>query len=170
VNVLGDLSVMALASEGNGASKSFMDSLPDPMKLQIPVVVFVIVLLILLFVFLKSMLFRPLTKVMDDREAAIRAGGATKSEAAAQIEAGQAEYNARLRELRAKAFDHRKALSIAVAAEKRSLLDTARQTSTAQRTKALEELKNEQKAAEAELRAQVEALSESMVQHLLKQA
>ena len=57
--------MMALAAEGSGGS--FMDSLPDPMKLQLPVVAFVIVLLVLMFVLLKYALFRPLTQVMDDR-------------------------------------------------------------------------------------------------------
>ena len=50
------------------------------------------------------------------------------------------------------------------------LLDTARQTAFTQRGQALKELRAEQKVAEAELRTQVEALSEAMAQHLLKQA
>jgi F-type H+-transporting ATPase subunit b len=161
---------MALASEGTEAPKNFMDSLPDPMKLQLPVVAFVIVLLILMFLFLKFVLFKPLTKVMDDRDEAIRAGSATKTEAASQIESRQAEYNARLRDLRGKAFEHRKALSVAVTAEKQTILEDARQASATQLARALGDLKTEQKAAETDLRTQVEALSESMVQHLLKQA
>lgn len=171
VNAMGSWSgmgLMALASEGSGGS--FMDSLPDPMKLQLPVVAFIIVLLTLLFFFLKFVLFKPLTKVMDDREEAIRAGSVTKAEAASLVEARQADYAARLKELRGKAFEHRKALAAAVATEKEGLLDAARQAATVQRTQAMEDLQAEQKAAETELRAQVEALSESMVQHLLTQA
>lgn len=170
VNAMGGWSgmgLMALASEGSG---SFMDSLPDPMKLQLPAVAFVVVLITLLFVFLKFILFRPLTRVMDDREDAIRAGSATKTKAASQIEARQADYAAQLKELRGKAFEHRKSLAAAVAAEKQGILDGARQAALVQRTEAVTELKAQQKAAEAELRVQVEALSESMVQHLLKQA
>lgn len=169
VNAMGSgMGLMALASEGSGGS--FMDSLPDPMKIQLPVVVFVIALLVLMFFFLKAVLFRPLTQVMDDRDEAIRAGGATKAEAAAQIEARQADYATRLKELRAKAFEHRKALATAVATERQGILDKARQEAAAQRDQALSALKAEQSSAEAELRVQVEALSESMVQHLLKQA
>jgi F-type H+-transporting ATPase subunit b len=168
-NAMGSWSGMSLMASANSEA-SFMDSLPDPMKLQLPVVAFIIILLILLFVFLKFMLFKPLIKVMDDREEAIRMGSATKTEAAAQIESRQADYAARLKELRGKAFEHRKTLSAAVSVEKQGVLDTARQTSSAQRAQALVDLKAEQKAAEAELRTQVEALSESMVQHLLKQA
>jgi F-type H+-transporting ATPase subunit b len=171
VNAMGSWSgmgLMALASEGSGGS--FMDSLPDPMKIQLPVVAFVIALLVLMFFFLKAVLFRPLTRVMDDRDEAIRAGGATKAEAAAQIDARQADYAARLKELRGKAFEHRKSLATAVAAERQALLDKARQEAAMQRDQALSALKAEQSSAEAELRVQVEALSESMVQHLLKQA
>lgn len=171
VNAMGSWSgmgLMALASEGSGGG--FMDSLPDPMKIQLPVVAFVIALLVLMFFFLKAVLFRPLTRVMDDRDEAIRAGGATKAEAAAQIDARQADYAARLKELRGKAFEHRKSLAIAVATERQALLDKARQEAATQRDQALSALKVEQSSAEAELRVQVEALSESMVQHLLKQA
>ncbi len=167
-NTIGSWSGMSLMASANSEA-SFMDSLPDPMKLQLPVVAFVIVLLTLLFVFLKFMLFKPLTKVMDDREEAIRMGSATKTEAAAQIESRQADYATRLRELRGQAFEHRKALSSAVSTEKQGILDIARQAASVQRTQAIVDLKAEQKAAEAELRGQVEALSESMVQHLLKQ-
>lgn len=168
-NAMGRLSGMSLLASANPEA-NFMDSLPDPMKLQLPVIACVIVLLILLFVFLKFMLFKPLTKVMDDREDAIRMGSATKTQAAAQIESRQADYAARLRELRGRAFEHRKALIAAVSAEKQGLLDTARQTALTQRGQALKELRAEQKVAEAELRTQVEALSEAMAQHLLKQA
>jgi F-type H+-transporting ATPase subunit b len=168
-NAIGSWTGMSLMASANSEA-SFLDSLPDPMKLQLPAIAFVVVVLILLFLFLKFMLFKPLTKVMDDREGAIRLGGATKAEAAAQIESRQADYAARLRELRSQAFEHRKALTVAVSAEKQGLLDRAREAALTQRMKALEELKAEQKAAEAELRTQVEVLSESMVQHLLKQA
>lgn len=168
-NATGSWNGMALMASANPQA-SFMDSLPDPMKLQLPVVVFVIVLLTLLFFFLKGVLFQPLSKVMDDREETIRAGSAAKSDAAAQVEARQADYAARLKELREKAFEHRKVLANTVAAEKQTMLDAARQTASTQRAQALLDLKAEQKAAEAELKVQVEALSESMVQHLLKQA
>jgi F-type H+-transporting ATPase subunit b len=168
-NAIDSWSSMSLLATANSEA-SFMDSLPDPMKLQLPVVAFVVVLLILLFVFLKFMLFKPLTKVMDDRESAIRTGTASKTEAAAQIEARQADYAARLKDLRGQAFEHRKALAAAVSMEKQGILDVARKNAFEQRTQALADLKVEQKAAEADLRAQVEALSESMVQHLLKQA
>jgi F-type H+-transporting ATPase subunit b len=140
------------------------------MKPELPVLVFVIALLILLFIFLKFILFKPLTKVMDDREESIRAGSAAKTEAAAQVGTRQAEYAERLKELRGKAFEHRKSLAAAVTTEKQALLDAARQASFVARAKALEALKVEQQTAETELRAQVDALSESMVQHLLKQA
>lgn len=169
VNAIGSWSGMGLLASASPGT-SFMDTLPDPMKLQLPAVVFVIVLLTLLFVCLKCVLFQPLVKVMDEREDAIRAGSATKNEAAAQIQSRQADYAARLRELRTQAFEHRKALALAVTAEKQVLLDSARQTALAQRTQAILDLEAERKAAEGELRTQVESLSESMVQHLLKQA
>ncbi len=159
-----------LAAMTEGKSASFMDALPDPMKLDPYQIGFVIVLMTLLYLFLKFAFFKPVTQVMDEREAAIAAGGAAKAEAAAQVEQRQAEYASRLKELRAKAFEHRKALAAAAAEEKAALLERARQQASDTRGTALEQLKAQREAAKAELLAQVDALSESMVQHLLKQA
>lgn len=153
-----------------GAPASFMDALPDPMKLDLFQTGFVIVLMTLLYLFLKVAFFKPVTRVMDEREAAITAGGAAKAEAASRVEQRQTEYASRLRELRGKAFEHRKALAAAAAQEKISLLEQARKQASEKRSAALEELKAQGEAAKAELVAQVDALSESMVQHLLKQA
>ncbi len=147
-----------------------MDALPDPMKLDLIQIGFVVLLITLLYIFLKFSFFQPVVKVMDEREAAIAAGGAAKADAAALIDQRQGEYSGRLRELRAKAFEHRKALAAAASDEKITLLETARNQATLARNNALEELKSEKESAKIELMAQVDALSESMVQHLLKQA
>ena len=159
-----------LASSGTDAPKSFMDTLPDPMKLDAGTLIFVMVLVTCLFLFMKQFFFKPLVKVMDDREAAIQSGSARRAEAAALVEARQADYAARLHELRAKAFEHRKALAGAAVREKETLLEQARKDAGTRRAAALAQLGTAQEAAKAELMTQVEALSESMVQHLLRQA
>jgi len=159
-----------LASSGAEAPKGFMDTLPDPMKLDAGTLIFVMVLVTGLFLFMKQVFFKPLVKVMDDREAAIQSGSARRAEAAALVEARQADYAARLRELRAKAFEHRKALAGAAVREKETLLEQARKDAGTRRAAALAQLSAAQDAAKAELMTQVEALSESMVQHLLRQA
>ena len=159
-----------ILTAGSDASKSFMDTLPDPMKLDAGTLIFVMVLVTCLFLFMKAVFFRPLVQVMDDREAAIQSGAAKRAEAAALVETRQAEYATRLRELRARAFEHRKALAAAALKEKEALLEQARQASGEKRGAALAQLKTAQEAAKAELLTQVEALSESMVKHLLRQA
>ncbi len=159
-----------LASPGTDAPKNFMDTLPDPMKLDAGTLIFVMVLVTCLFLFMKQFFFKPLVKVMDDREAAIQSGSARRAEAAALVETRQADYAGRLRELRAKAFEHRKALADAAVREKETLLEQARADAAARRATALAQLGTAQEAAKAELMTQVEALSESMVQHLLRQA
>ena len=159
-----------VAAGGAEAPRGFMDTLPDPMKLDLPALLFVMVLVTCLFLFLKRVFFKPIVQVMDDREAAIQSGAARRAEAAALVEARQAEYAARLRDLRGQAFEHRKALAVAAGREKQDLLDRARRESGAHRTAALAQLKTAQEAAKAELLTQVEALSESVAQHLLRQA
>jgi F-type H+-transporting ATPase subunit b len=159
-----------MAAGGTEAPKGFMDTLPDPMKLDATALLFVMALVTCLFLFLKRAFFKPIVQVMDDREAAIQSGAARRAEAAALVEARQAEYAARLRDLRAQAFEHRKSLAVAAGKEKQALLERARQESGERRSAALAELRTAQEAARTELLAQVETLSESMVQHLLRQA
>lgn len=153
-----------------GEPQGFMDALPDPMKIDPGTLLFVMVLVTALFVFLKYVFFKPIIQVMDDREAAIQSGASRRAEAASLVEQRQADYAARVKDLRAKAFEHRKSLSAAAAAEKEALLEKARAESAGHRERALAELKAGQEAAKADLMTQVDALSESMVSHLLRQA
>ncbi|BDU71149.1 hypothetical protein METEAL_03230 [Mesoterricola silvestris] len=153
-----------------GEPKSFMDALPDPMKVDPATLLFVMVLVTSLFVFLKYVFFKPIIQVMDDRETAIQSGASRRAEATALVEQRQADYAARLKELRAQAFEHRKSLSAAASREKEALLEKARAESAQNRERALAELRATQESAKADLMAQVEALSESMVSHLLRRA
>lgn len=155
---------------GPEAPKGFMDTLPDPMKLELGALLFVIALITILFLFMKALFFKPIIKVMDERDADIQSGAASRAEAAAQVETRQAEYANRLRELRTQAFEHRKALAAGAAKEKTTLLEQARTAASATRDTALAELQVAKETAKTDLMAQVDALSESMVQHLLKQA
>jgi F0F1-type ATP synthase membrane subunit b/b' len=165
------LSSMILIA-GNGAAHggSFVDSLPDPMKPTFFEISFVILLLVWLHFFLKRNFFSTLGKFMDDREAEILAGTSAKAEAAKAIEVRQMEYTEKLKELRARAFEHRKVLTQAATDEKAELIDKARQDATSIRKDAADKLTEQRETAKSELIAQVDALADKMAQHLLKQA
>jgi F-type H+-transporting ATPase subunit b len=152
------------------AQGGFLDTLPDPMKLEWQTVLFVIVLVTLLYIFLKGAFFKPVMTIMDEREVAIAAGANAKAEAATRIESSQAKYAEALKGLRAKAFEHRKALASAVARERQTILDQAREQAVSQRQAALLDLKNQTDAAKTQLMAQVETLAESMARQLLRNA
>ena len=156
--------------EGDGPVARILAQMPDPMRPDLPALVFVIVLLVVLYFYLRVVLFKPITRLMDDRERDLSAGGEAKAQAAAALEARQKDYQARLKELRAQAFDRRKALADAVAKEKQQLLDEARTKALADRQAAVASLKAQQVDAKQSLLAQVDVLSEAMAQTLLKQA
>jgi F0F1-type ATP synthase membrane subunit b/b' len=128
------------------------------------------VLLVVLYVYLRVVFFGPITKVMEDRDRDLHAGGDAKAQAAALLDARQKDYQARLKELRAQAFEARKALADAAGREKQGLLDAARTQAQAQRLAAVDSLKAQQADAKQSLLAQVDALAETMAQTLLKQA
>ena len=130
----------------------------------------VMLLVTILYFFLKASFFKPLIAVMDQREKDMSAGSEAKALALAMIEQRQAEYHAKLRDLRNQAFSHRKVLAEAASKEKQALLDQTRAQAQAQRESSLAQLKSQAAAASTELMAQVDVLAESMAQHLLKQA
>jgi F-type H+-transporting ATPase subunit b len=140
------------------------------MRPDLPALLFVIVLVVGLYFYLSAVFFKPITKVMDDRDRDLRSGVEAKTQAAALLEARQADYEARLKELRAQAFQQRKALADAVGKERQRMIELARAEAQRERETALVALKAQQVQARQDLLAQVEALAESMVQTLLKQA
>lgn len=156
--------------EDGGAVARILAQMPDPMRPDLPALVFVIVLLVVLYVYLRAVFFLPITRLMNDRDRDLTAGGDAKAEAAAQLEARQKDYQARLKDLRARAFERRKALAEAAGREKQQLLDEARSRAQTERLAAVASLKAQQAEARQSLLTQVDALAESMTQTLLKQA
>ena len=155
---------------GDGPVARILAQMPDPMRPDLPALLFVIVLLVVLYLYLRVVFFGPITKVMEDRDRDLDAGGDAKAVAAAQLDARQRDYQARLKELRAQAFEARKELADAAGREKLRLLDEARVKAQAEQRAALESLRAQQVVAKQDLLAQVDALAEAMAQTLLKQA
>jgi F-type H+-transporting ATPase subunit b len=166
-----ELANLTLRSPQEGGPVArILAQMPDPMRPDLPALLFVIALLVVLYLYLRVVFFQPITKVMTDRDRDLNAGGDAKAQAAALLDARQKDYQARLKELRAQAFERRKALSDAAGREKQHLLDEARTKAQAERLAAVESLKAQQATAKQGLLAQVDALAESMAQTLLKQA
>jgi F-type H+-transporting ATPase subunit b len=158
-----------LIGGGVQTSNSFMDNLPDTMKLDLYTLIFVILLVTLLFFFMKYVCFKPIMKIVDEREAAIRDGAVKLAEAIALVEQRQNDYSSSLRKLRVKAIEYRKELSIATASTKKDLLDQARRDSQKQLEGAIAELNILKESSKAELMTHVDTLSESLIQHLIRQ-
>jgi F-type H+-transporting ATPase subunit b len=159
-----------LAPEGESPIGRILAQMPDPMRPDLPALTFMIVLLVVLYFYLRVVFFQPITKVMADRDRDLSAGGDAKALAAAQLDARQKDYQGRLKDLRAKAFEARKALADAAGKEKQRLLDEARTQAQAERQAAVASLQAQQAAAKQSLLSQVDALAESMALTLLKQA
>lgn len=166
-----DLASLTFRSpDATGPMGRILAQMPDPMRPDLPALLFVILLLIVLFFFLRTVFFEPITQVMKERDRDLNAGSNAKAQAAVLVEARQKDYEARIKELRAKAFARRKALSDAVGKERQTLLEKARAEAQLTREAALASLKAQQEAARQDLLAQVEMLAESMAKTLLKQA
>ena len=169
--VLLELASLTLQSpDAGGPVARILAQMPDPMRPDLPALLFVIALLVVLYFYLKAMFFQPITRVMEDRDRDLRAGSEAKADAAALVESRRRDYDARLKELRAKAFERRKVLADAAGKDRQLMLEEARAQAQQAREAAVASLKAAQVAARQELLAQVESLSESMALTLLKQA
>lgn len=163
-------SLVGVALLGGPEAQGFLELLPDPMRPTLQEVGFIMLLVTVLYWVLRLMFFQPLTALMAQRDRDMEAGRQTKAEASDLIRTRQEDYQARLRDLRAQAFARKKALSEAVAKEKAVLLEEARTKALGQRADASQRLAVQRDRAKADLVAQVDALAESMVSHLLKGA
>ncbi len=146
----------------------FLDALPDPMRPDLKEVTFVMVVVTLLFWVLKATFFKPVLQVMDDREGRIQAGTTKRAEALALVEQRQAEYQARMAQLRTQAFEHKKRLAESASSERQKLLESTRAQVVEDRRVALERLEGQSATAKEDLVRQVDELAESMVNALLK--
>lgn len=167
---LANLGWAAPASGGGGGLDAFLAQLPDPMRPYLWQLLFVIALVTALHWILKLAFYKPIAKVMSDREDALSAGSDTKAKAAVLIEARQREYREKLKDLRAKAAAHRKTLADAAGAEKQALVDAARAKATTQRKAAMEALAAETAQAKQDLVAQADQLAETMAARLMARA
>ncbi|MBS1785231.1 MAG: ATP synthase F0 subunit B [Acidobacteria bacterium] len=167
---LANLGWAAPASGGGSGLDVFLGQLPDPMRPYLWQLLFVIALVTALHWILKLAFYKPISKVMSDREDALSAGSDTKAKAAVLVEARQREYREKLKDLRARAAAHRKALADAAGAEKQALVDAARTKATAQRKAAMEALVAETAQAKQDLVAQADQLAETMAARLMARA
>jgi len=162
------LNYLAFSTTSNGGS--FMDALPDPMRLDLFQVGFVILLLTALYLYLKKFLFKPLLDVMIERESVIQSGTDSRLEVTRKVEASKSVYDKRLQEMRERAYESRRELTKIASQEKQAILEKTRQEAGKERQAALHAIEQQSAIAETQLRAQVDQLSDELARHLLKQA
>ena len=120
------------------------------LDLHLPLMLFVLVLFLTLLVLLNNMLFKPLVKFMDDRDASI----AKDLEAAKSVSGNTNELNAKAdaiisdakneaANIRQKAIDDEKTLAASKVETKQSELDKAYESFVEKLTSEKENLKNE---------------------------
>ena len=120
------------------------------LDLHLPLMLFVLVLFLTLLVLLNNMLFKPLVKFMDDRDASI----AKDLEAAKSVNGNTDELNAKAEDIiseakneaatiRQKAIDDQKTLAASKVETKQSEIDKAYEGFVTKLTSEKENLKNE---------------------------
>lgn len=143
---------------------STLQALADLLIRSVPTIIFFIVLTY----YLKYMFFRPLQKVLDERRRATEGVRGLASEANEAADRQLSEFEQALQRARNEIYKYNDDLRRQWNEEQLMLLDQAR-AEAAEKLKAAKQLINEElEAAEAELRASVEPLSEEIIQTLLR--
>jgi F-type H+-transporting ATPase subunit b len=127
------------------------------------------VLTILIFYFiLRVVFFKPLLKVMGEREA--RTAGAQKAAAAAQTAAAekQKQYQEALRQARGKVYAEQDAARKKLLEERAALVKEARSAANAQVSAAKERIAGELAVAKREMDASVVQLSTEIARRILR--
>ena len=127
------------------------------------------VLIILIFYFiLQSLFFKPLLRVMAEREA--RTAGAQKAAVEAQAAAAEKsrQYQEALKQARAKVYAEQEAARKKLLDERAALLKEARAAATAEVAAAKERIAGELAVAKRELDATVSQLSAEIARRILQ--
>jgi F-type H+-transporting ATPase subunit b len=129
--------------------------------------VFVLVLFLILVFVLNRILFRPIGRVLDERQTLIE-GAANEARAARRsYETRLAEYEATIRQARAESYKRSEQQRAAAVEERRHLIDDAKQHAHEQIERAKEEIEQQVVQARAALESESRQIAERISRTVL---
>jgi F-type H+-transporting ATPase subunit b len=130
-------------------------------------VLFVIVFVLACIAVLNALIFKPLVRVMEQREHAIRSARELAEQSAAEAQAATAEFEARTRAARAEVYREMDDARRAGLARRAEILDDTRREAEAQVAQATAQLRAETEVARRRLEAEAESLGAAIVDRVL---
>lgn len=123
----------------------------------------VVIVLFIIFVFIMNrILFKPVGRVLDEREALTRSARTEARAAAGQYVIRLESYETAIREARAASYRRLEELRQAALQERASLIEQAKQHATAEIDKAKAEIAGQAETARAELEAEARHLAQQI--------
>jgi F-type H+-transporting ATPase subunit b len=130
-------------------------------------VLWVIVFVLLLATILNLLLFKPLMRVMEQRQAAVASARQMAEQAAARAKAAADEFDAKTREARAEVYRQMEESRRAALDRRTTLLNDTRQQAEASMAEASARLRAEADEARARLDRDAESLATTIVERVL---
>jgi F-type H+-transporting ATPase subunit b len=130
-------------------------------------VLFVIVFVLLSIAVINALIFKPLVRVMEQRESAIRSARELAEKSAAEAQAATAEFEARTRAARAEVYREMDEARRAGLAQRADIIDETRREAEARIAEATAQLRAETEVARRTLEADAEALGAAIVNRVL---
>lgn len=130
-------------------------------------VLWVIFFVLLLATILNVLLFKPLLRVMEQRQAAVLSARQLAEQAAAQAKAASDEFDARTREARAEVYRQMEETRRAALDRRAALLNDTRQLAEASIAEATARLRAEAAEARARLDRDADSLATTIVERVL---
>ena len=132
--------------------------------------VFVLVLFLVFAFLLNRILFRPISRVLDERET-LTEGAANEARAARRrYEAKLAEYEATIRQARAESYRLAEQVRAAALDERRRMIDQAKQRAHEEIARARQEIERQVAKARAALESEVRQIAERISRTVLGRA
>lgn len=130
----------------------------------------VVVIFLITHLFLKTVFFRPLVRIMEHREQRVESAREVYERANAQAEEAMAEEKTKLNEARRAAADHREALRKEAQEKRAEILAEVKKDAEAQLEKVRTQLAEQVKAERAALEPRSRSLADEMAERLLGRA
>ena len=149
--------------------QEILNSLPDPMQLNITMGIIAGLFLVLMLV-LNSLVFKPLVSVLDERQRRIDEGEKAHQESLATVEGKEAQYREQLHKAQLKAMGEKQSLLKESSMTADQMITEAKEKALAQVQAAMTDLDKQVAAARGTLKDESQVIAREIVSSILSRA
>ncbi|MDJ0836779.1 MAG: hypothetical protein QNK37_09700 [Acidobacteriota bacterium] len=149
--------------------QEILEGLPDPMQINMTLVVIIGIFLVLIFI-LNTMIFKPLVAKLDERAHRIKEGAEARENALRTVEESEARYQSAMIDARRKAQAKRQEMLKETQALREEKIAAARAEASGMTQKVTAELEKQVSTARADMERETRQIAERIAARVLSRA